>query len=55
MVTRPEQVTSKITNTFHFVFSVAMGHDGCKQLKRVLPSTAEEANRMQQILESTNT
>lgn len=51
MVTRPETVISNVTNTFHFEFSVAMGPDGCKQLKKVLPATVEEANQMLKVLE----
>lgn len=50
MVTRPETVVSNVTNTFHFEFSVSMGETGCKQLKKVLPATAEEAKRMLKIL-----
>ena len=48
-VTKPEEVTSEVTNTFLFSFDVPMGGGlgggggGCKILKRVLPSTFEEA------------
>ena len=39
MVTKPELVSSNVTNTFHFVYRV----DGCKPLKVVLPATVDEA------------
>ena len=45
MVTRPEQVMSSISNTFHFVFSV---DSSSRKLKGVLPASAEEAKRMLQ-------
>ncbi|CAL8466765.1 g6301 [Coccomyxa elongata] len=45
MVTRPEQVMSNITNTFHLVFCVDSSR---KKLKKVLPATAEEARKMLQ-------
>lgn len=45
MVTRPEQVMSSITNTFHLVFCVDSSR---KKLKKVLPATAEEARKMLQ-------
>lgn len=48
-VTRPEQVMSNITNTFHFVFCV---DSTSKKLKRVLPATTEEANSMLQAASS---
>ncbi|KAK9809579.1 hypothetical protein WJX73_004048 [Symbiochloris irregularis] len=47
LVTQPERVASNITNTFEFIFEVSIAAapeiEGCKLLKRVLPSTEEEA------------
>lgn len=44
VVTKPEQVRSNVTNTFHFVFSTEkLGSAQSKKLKRVLPGTREEA------------
>lgn len=54
MVTRPEQVMSSLSNTFHFVFSVDSSSSS-RKLKRVLPATAEEAKRMLQAASSDET
>ena len=52
VVTKPEQVKSDVTNTFHFVFNTRLnegvdssqpGRKAPKKLKRVLPGTREEA------------
>ena len=52
VVTKPEQVRSDVTNTFHFVFNTRLseeadssqpGMSAPKKLKRVLPGTQEEA------------
>ncbi len=44
VVTKPEQVRSDVTNTFHFVFSTEESKSSQpKKLKRVLPGTREEA------------
>ena len=54
-VTRPEQISSDITNTFLFCFEVdldpAGSQHGRRALKRVLPSTEEEALMMQRVSE----
>ena len=54
-VTRPEERTSAITNTFLFLFEVQMAStgdsSGCRVLKRVLPSTEEEALMMRRVSE----
>lgn len=50
LVVQPEHIASNVTNTFEFVFEVklanAPGEAGCKLLKRVLPSTEEEAKQL---------
>ena len=50
LVTQPEKVASNITNTFEFIFEVDIANTpdapGCKVLKRVLPSTEEEAKQL---------
>lgn len=49
-VTMPEKRQSDVTNTFNFLYGVHMSGDseeeGCRRLKRVLPSTLEEARRL---------
>ncbi len=51
-VVQPELACSKVSNTFNFVFGITSGRalpgDGCgaPPLKRVLPSSAEEAARV---------
>ena len=50
LVTQPERVASNITNTFEFVFDVSSakedGSTSRRVLKRVLPSTEEEAQQL---------
>ena len=50
LVCQPERVASNVSNTFEFVFEVSIGEQaGAPKLgvlKRVLPSTEEEAKQL---------